>query len=212
MPNELKGFYKVGGTAFIVSGTLFFVIGLLDLTAGPPPSNGVAILAWTAAHPRVLPWVSEVLFFATIFLVPAVIALYHQLANIDRVKAATGCGILAAVIPVLAVLLIVHGRLIYPIYGIRVSTPEVAELVIAVYYGGLHAVLLLLAGATIVLSLAMNRGTYGKPVVYLGFVTAVLDIIGSYPWAIGPVPTLICQVFFAAWFVAVGARLYRMEG
>ena len=44
-------------------------------------------------------------------LVPAVIALYRSLAGTDIVKAVTGCGIIAAVIPVIVVLLIVHGRL-----------------------------------------------------------------------------------------------------
>jgi hypothetical protein len=43
--------------------------------------------------------------------------------------------------------------------------------------------------ATFVLSLAMKGGAYGRPVVYLGFATAVVDVIGSYPYAIGPVFT-----------------------
>src|SRR6266704_3138597 len=62
------------------------------------------------------------------------------------------------------------------------------------------------------LSLAMKSGAYGKPVVYLGFATAVVDIIGSYPYAIGSVLTLVSQVFFAAWFIAVGTQLYNMRG
>ena len=55
----------------------------------------------------------------------------------------------------------------------------------------------------------MKSGAYGKPVVYLGFATAVVDIIGSYPYAIGSVLTLVSQVFFAAWFIAVGTQLYK---
>jgi hypothetical protein len=101
---------------------------------------------------------SEVLFFAAMFLVPAVIALYYSLAATDRIKAMLGCGIIAVVIPIIDVLLIVHGRLIYPVFGIRVNTPAIAEFVVAVYYGGLHAIGLLLGIATIVLSLAMKRG------------------------------------------------------
>jgi hypothetical protein len=42
--------------------------------------------------------------------------------------------------------------------------------------------------------------------------TAALDIIGSYRWAIGPVLTLICQLSFGGWFVAVGSQLFRMRG
>jgi hypothetical protein len=211
MSHELKGLYKFGGGAFIVSGILFLLRGLLDLMAGPPPSNGAEILAWTVSGELVLAITNEVLFFAALSLVPAVIALYHSLAGIDRAKAATGCGMIAVVIPVIAVLDIVHGRLVYPVYGIRIGTPAVAEFVVAVFYGGLHATGILLGIATVVLSLAMKRGVYGKPVAYLGIATGVFDIIGAYPWAIGPILTLVCQVFFTAWFVAVGAKLYRMR-
>jgi hypothetical protein len=58
----------------------------------------------------------------------------------------------------MAVMLIIHGRLVYPIYGMRVDTPEAAALVVMVFYGGLHAIYLLLALAIIILSLAMKRG------------------------------------------------------
>lgn len=178
--------------------------------AGPPPSSGVEILTWVESGKLILSLVSEVLFFAAMALVPAVIALYHSLADTDRVKAATGCGIIAAMIPVIVMVLIVHGRLAYPVYGIRVTSPAVAENVVAVFYGGMHAVGLMLGIATIVLSMAMMRGVYGKAIAYLGIGTGVLDIIGAYPDAIGPILTLVCQVFFAAWFVAVGSKLSRM--
>ena len=110
----------------------------------------------------------------------------------------------------MAVMLIVHGRLVYPINGMRVDTPEAATLVVMVFYGGVHAIYLLLAVATIVLSLAMKR--VAKWIAYLGFAMAVLDIIGSYPWAIGPVLTLVCELSFGGWFVAVGSHLFRMRG
>jgi hypothetical protein len=112
--------------------------------------------------------------------------LYQSLVDIDGTRATTGCGIIAATIPVMAVILIVHGRLVYPIYGMRIETPEAAALVVMVFYGGLHAIYLLLAVATIVLSLAMKRGAFAKWIAYFGFATAALDIVGSYPWLSGP--------------------------
>ena len=108
-------------------------------------------------------------------------------------------------------MLVIHGRLVYPIYSMRVDMPEAAALVVMVFYGGLHAVYLLLAVATTVLSVAMKRGGYTTWLGYLGFVTAALDIIGSYPWAIGPVLTLVCELFFAGWFVALGSQLIGMR-
>ncbi len=203
MSHDLKGLYKLGGVAFVISGVLFLSRGFLELKAGPPPSSGVEILAWVESGKLALSIVSELLFFAAMALVPAVIALYHSLADTDRVKAATGSGIIAAMIPVIVVVLIVHGRLVYPVYGIHVSSPAVAENIVAVFYGGMHAVGLMLGIATFVLSLAMMGGVYGKSVAYLGFATGVFDIIGAYPYAIGPILTLVAQAFFAAWFVAV---------
>jgi len=211
MARELTRPYKFGGGALVASGILFVVLAFLDFRAGPPPSNGAEILLWRDSQALVLDFVSEFLFFATVLLVPGTVALYQSLVDVDRTKAATGCGIIAATIPVMAVILVVHGRLVYPIYGMRIDTPDAAALVVMVFYGGLHANYLLLAIATIVVSLAMKRGAHAKWIAYLGFATAVLDVIGSYPWAIGPVLTLVCELFFGGWFVAVGSQLFRMR-
>lgn len=204
-----NGLSRFGGVAFIVSGALFFTRSVLDVMSGPPPSTGAEILSWAQANRVVLSLVSEVLFFAAMFLVPAVIALYRSLESGERTLASVGCGLMAAVIPVLAVLLVVHGRLVYPVYGLRISDPAVAESVVALYYGGLHAVGLLMAVATAVLSLAMWRGAFGAPVAALGFATAVCDVVGSYPYLISTAVLFGCQLMFAAWFVAVGWKLLR---
>jgi hypothetical protein len=47
------------------------------------------------------------------------------------------------------------------VFGIHVHTAEVAELTVAVFYGGLHAIGTMMGIATIILSLAMRRGNYG---------------------------------------------------
>lgn len=211
MSQELKGLYKTGGISFIISGILFFVVYLLGLMAGPPPSGGAEILAWRTSGYLPLALTSEILFFAAVLLIPAVIALYYSLAGTDRTKAAVGCGIMAAAIPILFLLLVFQGRLIYPVYDMSVDTPAIAEFVVIVYYGGLHAVGLLLGGATIVVSLAMKRGIYGRNIAYLGIATGVFDIIGTYPWILGPVLGLVSQLLFAAWFLAVGLKLYRIQ-
>ena len=209
MPDAEAGLCKVGGAAFVAAGTLFLARDVLDLIAGPPPATGAAILTWVAVNKVVLSFVSEATFFATMALVPAVFALYRSLSEVDRTKAAVGTGTIAVVIPVLAMPLIVHGRLVYPVFGLRVDTPAVAELVVALYFGGLHAVWLLLSGATVVLSLVMWRhAAYGGVVAALGFASSALDIAASYPDAIGPAMTFGCEVVFSAWITAVGVKLY----
>lgn len=211
MPDSPDRLYELGGVSFMISGALFVAASGLGLLIGSPPSSGTEILVWIASRRLPLAFVPEILFFATGFLVPAVIALHKNLTGATRTSAAIGCGIIAVTIPVLFVLLILHGRISYPVYDIQVHTPEIAEFVVALYYGGMHAIALLFAIATFVLSLAMVRGAFGRNIAYLGFVTAALDVMSGYPEAIGPAGALACGLFFAAWFVAVGQKLRTMK-
>ena len=212
MPNELRGFYKVSGAALVASGALFLANAVLDLQAGQPPSGGAETLAWAVSRTRIFEAESEVLFFAAMCLVPAVVAIYRSLEATDRTKATIGCGIIAVTIPIFAVLDIFLGRLAWPVYGIGVATADLAQFVVAVYYGGMHSINECMAIATVILSVAMARhAAYGKAIAFLGVATAAADVIGSFPWAIGPVPTLVCQAFFSGWFVAVGSKLYRIS-
>ena len=209
MPTDRTGLSKFGGIAFIAGGTLFLAQYLLEVRAGPPPSTGAEIIVWVQANRLALSLVSEVLFFASMSLVPAVIALYLRLAGVEPTLAAVGCGLIAVVVPVLAVLLIVHGRLVYPVYGLYVTDPAIAEFVVALFYGGLHAVGLLMAGATFALSLAMRRADFGGSAVVLGFATAVGDTVGAYPYLINAMVLFTCRLLFTAWFIVVGWKLFR---
>ena len=191
-------------------GVLFLVSGVIDLAAGPPPSSGIDIVAWIGTHERLLAFPSELLFFEAALLVPGAIGLYHSLAETDKAKAAGGCGFLAIAISVMAFAAVVHGRLVYPVYGIRVDTPDIAAFAVALYYGGLHAISLLLGFAIVLLGLAMRRGVYGRRIAYVGFVTGAAAIVGGYPYAIGPSMTLACDAVVAVWFVVAGATLYRL--
>lgn len=211
MRREVDGLYRLGGISLIGSGILMLARHLLEVGAGPPPSGGVEILAWAEAGRLPLMLANEAFFVAGMLLIPGVIALHASLARADRTGAAIGCAILAAAIPVMFVLDIVHGRLIYEVYGLRIDTPAVAELAVALFHGGLHATSIMLGVATFVLGLAMRRGPYGRGLAAMGLVTGVFDVVGSYPWAIGPALLLVCQVLFAAWFMAVGWKLHGLS-
>jgi hypothetical protein len=211
MASGERALQRLGGISLIASGVLFLLISALERVTGPPPSSGAAILAWVAAGSGALAWSVELLFFAAMFLVPGVIALHRSLAGGSPALAAAGCGAIAALIPVLLVLDIVQGRLVFPVHGLRLASPEVVELTVALHAGGMHAVLVVMGLATALLSVAMWRGAHGKGLAALGLVTSVLDLVGSYPWAIGPLVLLVSQALFAGWFVAVGWSLSRMR-
>lgn len=206
------GLNRFAGITVIISGALFLSRAFLDFFAGVPPSTGEEILAWSTSNRTILSIANEVFFFAAVLLVPVVVALYRTLADRHRALSIAGCGLIAVTIPVMAVLDVVHGRLVYPVFGINLHSPETAELVVAVFYGGLHAVGIILGVATIILSLAMRQGIYGRFVVLLGLATGIADIVGAYPFIIGPILTLVCYGFLAAWFIAVGIKLCEMAG
>jgi len=203
--------YRLGGNALIASGLFFLTRSVLDWTVGPPPQNGTDLLSWITAGAGRMAFANEALFFAAMCLIPAVPALYHSLASVDRNKALSGVGIIAALIPVLAMLDIVHGRLVFPVFGLQVHSPDVAEFAVALFYGGLHATSLLFGVATIVLSVAMMRSPFGMGMAYGGFITAGCDFADSYSYLLGPTVALACQCVFAAWFVAVGAKLRNLD-
>jgi len=212
MPTDRDTSFKFGGIAFIVGGALFLTHDLLELTAGSPPPTGTEILLWVTTNRLTLSVINEVLFFACIALVPAVAALYRSLADSPaKALVATGCGILAVVVPIIGVLLIIHGRLVYPVFGLRIRDPAVAEFAVAVFFGGIHAVDLLLAGATLVLSLAMRRSAFGTRTVALGFATTAGNIVASYPYLIGPIVLVACRLLFVAWLVVIGVKLLSVR-
>ena len=196
--------------AALFVGALFLAKYLFEISAGQPPHNAADVVAWSSASEFPIAMANELLFFAAVLLIPAVAALYWALGGATRVMVVTGCGLLASMIPVLVMLDILQGRFVFPILGFSVDTPAIAAFVLAVYYGGIHAVEIIFGVGTFLLSVAMLRGSFSKAVGYLGLAVGVLDVVSSYPEAIGPTLVLACQVLFAVWFVAVGVTLYRV--
>jgi hypothetical protein len=201
--------FRVGGLSFIAVGVLYLVKLAFDVAAGTPPTSGTEILAWRASQEFNLAMGNEAMFFAAGFLIPAVMTLYRRLARVDGTMAGAACGLIATLIPTIFVLDIVQGRLAFPAWS--VNTPAGAELVLALYYGGLHAVGLLLGAATVLIGIVMWRADFGRAVGSLGFVVAAFDVLGAYPDAIGPTLVVVSQVLAAAWFIALGSQLFRVR-
>jgi hypothetical protein len=177
---------RSSGATFVLSGALFFTKGVLELTMGPPP-DGAALLDWVRTHQVPLAWTNEVFFFAALLLLPGLWALAERLATDHRAHAVLGVGLFATTIPMMAVLAIVHGRLMYPMFGLQVRTPEVAEFIIATYFGGLHAVALLRAVATVVVCLALRHQAD----------------------RVGPTAVMLVSGVSSAWLIALGWWLAR---
>jgi hypothetical protein len=197
----------LGGIAFLLCGVLYLTKAVLDFQVGDPPSTGTAILVWRSSHEVGLAWTDEVLFAATVLLIPGVIALYRALDGANRAWVGFGCGTMAATIPTLFAVLVVHGRLAFPVYEITVDDPVTAKLLVSLYYGGMHAVSLLLAGACIVLGLAMRGRMFGPAVGMVGVAAGIAQLAVAYPWLVAPGIILILQAVLAAWLLLTGWKL-----
>ncbi|MNR30916.1 hypothetical protein D3C85_1483940 [compost metagenome] len=76
----------------------------------------------------------------------------------------------------------------------------------------MHTVAIILSIATIILSLVIRKSVLGKPVAIVGFVAALLDLIGAFPWLIGSAAAFVCQAASVVWFVFVGVRMIGKAG
>ena len=203
------GDVTVSGACTVASGVLFLAKSILERSIGEPPAGGAELMRWASGHAISLAWVNELLLFSTVLLIPAVLALFRTLHGAQRPWAAFGCGILAVTIPVVLVLGMVHGRLVYPVYDIALSDPSTVALVTSLYHGGAHEAALLLAAALVILGLAMVRSAYGPWVAAVAVIAGLGQIGASFPWIIGPDLTLLSQNIFAIWLLLVGFRLLR---
>jgi hypothetical protein len=53
---------RLGGTSFILSGTLYLTKSILDLVVGDPPSTGPEIFEWRSSNELALAWTSDLRF------------------------------------------------------------------------------------------------------------------------------------------------------
>ena len=211
MTTSEKQLIRFGGLAFISAGVLFLAANLLITTLPNPPAIEAEFSKWLSENKINIAIQNEFLFFATVSLIPSAYVLYQLVKNRFTRSAVVGLGLMVMVIPTLAVLDIVEGRLVYPVYDISLSF-ELLKLVLSIYHGGMHAVLLLLAGAIIFTSYALRDTIFPQAHWYLGLITGVSQIVGSYPWIIGLAVNLVAIVLFSAWLILTGVTILQKAG
>lgn len=204
-------FTRFSGLAFLVSAVLFAAQVGFSLPLLKPPVADAEWMPWLQEWRFSISMADELLFFAPLSLIPGIAGLYWVLRQVDQNKALLGCGIWAVSIPVYLVIAILLGRLVYPVYGIELSL-ESYKLLFSLYSGGMHLIALLLGTAAIVLGFAIRKSQLGPSVAYLGWLTGVLAIVGSYPWLIGAGTTVAVQLLFSAWLALLGVRLLGVRG
>jgi hypothetical protein len=172
---------KFGGGTFIAAGILLLAADLLLNFVPTPPTTQGDFMHWITTNRLPIALSNELLFFATAFLVPSFLALGKLLGMERKISAFAGLSIVALALPLLAMLNVVEGRLVYPIAGLNLSV-ESFQLSYSLFFGGLHAVLLMFGAALLFLGFALRGTAFNKSIVPYSFVVGLLQIAGAYPW------------------------------
>ncbi len=202
------GLIKLGGITLILFGVLVFIEALFLLPIATPPVNNTDFMLWLDKWIINLSMVDELIFFATILLIPSIVGLYQILVKIEKIKTIFGCGLLFVYIPVNLVVAIILGRLVYPVYGIEAS-PEIYKFVLSMYYGGMHMAALILCTAIILLSFVIRKSSIGKGVAYLGYASGIMNLLGAFPWLLTNEIVFLIQLLCTTWFVVLGIQMFR---
>jgi hypothetical protein len=198
---------RIAGACAIGSGSLFLAKSTLEHSLGSPPGSGPELVRWASAHAAALAWTDELLFFSASLLIPVVWALNVWLGARRRTLAAFACGLLAVSVPLVLVVGIALGRLVYPVYGIPVTDQNSGLVFTSLYVGGSHEVALVLCAALIITGPALRR----VAPAWLAVLTTTAGLgqgAVAYPWVIGPDWTVLGQGVYAAWLMTVGVSLW----
>ncbi|MEU8616415.1 hypothetical protein [Streptomyces sp. NPDC048623] len=169
---------------------------LLSLLPGVP-SEAADMTAWVDNGKALLSWSDELLFFAIVSWGAGARGLFGARRAERSARIDIGLAALAVALVSLLVLLLVVGRLVYPVFGIRLS-PDASALLISSMYGALHLALLGFAVAAVTLTWSTSGGPLGRVV---GIAAAAVFIVGSFPWLTPSWWNTLVAVLLAAWGV-----------
>ncbi len=210
MPHAETRLQKFGGGAFVAAGILLLPANLLLVFLPTPPTTQGSFSQWLSANTFSIALANELMFFATALLVPSFIALGQVLGFRSKISAFAGLSIVALALPLLAMINVVQGRLVYPVYGLNLSV-DALQLSFSILYGGLHATALMFGAALILIGFAMRGATFNKGMVPYSVVVGLLQIAGAYPW-LTPTPfNALVSISLSLWMALTGIMMIRVK-
>ncbi len=209
---KLNSYNKFGGILIFISSFLLLVKDIAEFIIGSPPTNGTSILNWINTNKIFFIIINETFFIAVFLFIPSFIIIYYKLEQFDKILSIIGVTIMLLVVPIIAILNIVQGRLIYPVFNITVSSPDLVEYIIAIYYGGLHACYLMMGISVLLLTVVSKKAKLYKSIFYVGILNAsALIVIMAYEWLYPTIIIFFAQLLFIIWFLIIGINIYNSK-
>jgi hypothetical protein len=195
-----------GGWALIIGGVLLFGAQSLLALLPVPPAAVFGLARWVHEYAFPLSMTDELLFFAIVCLTPGVVALFRTTRLRRPVSSLLGCSSLLLAMALLAVLVVVGGRLVYPVFGISLSDDAIG-LVVSLFFGGLHSVLLFMGVGLVAAGLAFRQENAWRWLPIASFGAGALQVLGAYPWLTPAWVNVTTAAVLFAWTLAAGSWL-----
>ena len=208
-PTQAAALNLLGVAALVVRAASVFGAACIEALVGPPPSAVAALPGWVAEHHVGLAAIEELAVIGAVALVPAAVVLHRAHAASRRTALTTAWALLAALAPTTIVLAAVHGRIVYPVYGIDVSGDATVDaLVLTIWIGGMHAVsLVIAASAAFAASAFWSTRHRRRVVVALAMLTCLTQLLAAFPWLFDARWLMVFSVVHAAWYLALAHDL-----
>jgi len=213
-----KGLYLIGGISLIIIGILYFTGMILSIVIGPPPSSSVTYFNAISLHPIVSSINFGAFIVAHFLLIPAVLALYFILKDVNRTAMLLATAFWGVFIVLdigvtemnsIALVTLSHS------YAVAASDAQrsayltgasyaLATLPLATFYSYVVSSIGLLITAVLML-----KGPFMRAVALFGIGASVLGIIGGFYIFMPALAVLLapCLVAFVLWLIFTGIRL-----
>ena len=201
---------NLGITFPIVSGTLFLIMYMLLEIAPYDQLVYGSLTEWIASKKIFVAFSNEILVFAALFIVPAIIGVYNDLKKYDKAKVGILCLLIFSFIPVFVVVDMIQGRLVYPIGNLQ-HTNEIDNMFYEIVKGGFHMIYLLFCVCSILFMVIDFKIRRKKSSIVISVVIAISNIIGSYPWMLSTEIRIITEILFSIWFIYLGSCIYKIN-
>jgi hypothetical protein len=211
--SQFKGTNKLGGSCAILTGVFFFS-GLFSIVAygTNPPTLMSQELPYISSHAALWELAYGSLLMASVFSLPVIIALYFALRNSNGALASTGALVAVVSAPiflvgVVSMLSVVSLGNTYESATGTLQSAYLAASAASIGNGLLlqEVALLTVAAGTILLSVAMLKGSFGRKVGAVGILTGAL----TFPSVLSSTILAVVTILFAIWFILVGWRLFK---
>lgn len=192
-----------GGWALIVGGVLLFGAQVVIALLPTPPVAPSGSARWVNEYASRLSMSDELLFFAVVCLTPGVVALFRTTRFRRPVSSLLGCCSLLLAMTLLGVLVVVGGRMVYPVFGISLSNDGIA-LVVSLFFGGLHSVLLFIGVGLVAAGFALRQPNGWRWLPLASFSAGALQFLAAYPWLTPAWVNVAAAAALLTWTVTAG--------